>query len=123
MAIQKSYTDDYGATHGSAYHRVLSMTFQQQEQGTAENLIIRVGIYSSASTRSKGTPADEKLILKVNSYALTGTPYTTYFGTDLLSGDSTTATVIPETTILNQAYVYLKTQTSPINYTTGTTDV
>ncbi|MAH45369.1 hypothetical protein CMI37_06045 [Candidatus Pacearchaeota archaeon] len=123
MAIQKAHTDDYGATHSSAYHRVLSVTFQQQEGDTVENAVIRIGIYSSASARSKGTAADEKLTLKVNSYSLSGSAYTTYFGTDLLSGDTTTATVIPETTVLDQAYVYLKTQTSPINYTTGTTDV
>ena len=111
MAIQKSYTDVYGATHAEAYTRIESVYV------TASLAEIQVLIYHNAAARSKSDSSATKQALIVENTTITGDDYTTYFTDSVLKTDTKSPVV--------QAYAWLKAQSSYIetNWTTGTTDV
>jgi len=110
MAIQKNIIDVHGATHTAAYTRILSVFFVSGEYA---NIDIR--IYHNAAARSKGDTSAEKPPFYLSTLEVTGSAFTTYFAEGVLDDASKT--------LLTQAYAYMKTLSTPINFTTGTSDV
>ena len=110
MAIQKNIIDVHGATHTAAYTRVESVFFMSGEYA---NIDIR--IYHNAAARSKDDATAEKPPFYLHTLIVKDSAFTTFFvGTVLDDADKSPFT---------QAYAYLKTQSTPINFTTGTSDV
>ena len=109
MALQKSVTDDFGATHTASYTRIRSVYL------TTETAMIALMSYHNAAARSKGDEESEKPPFRTDSIEVSASDFTTFFvGTVLDDADKSPFT---------QAYAYLKTQSTPINFTTGTSDV
>ena len=110
MAIQKNITDNYGATHTAAYTRIRSVSFEVGIRADIEILV-----HHNAAARSKADAAAEKPPFMSHTFAVDGSDFATYFAETVLDDASKT--------LLTQAYAYVKTQATPINFTTGTTDV
>jgi len=110
VAIQKNIIDVHGATHTAAYTRILSVFFMAGEYA---NIDIR--IYHNAAARSKDDASAEKPPFYEKTLTMGGSDFTTYFAEGVLDDASKT--------LLTQAYAYLKTQSTPVNFTTGTSDV
>ena len=111
MAIQKSFADQFGATHTAAYARVHNVSI------TERTASIAVQIYHNAAARSKADSAAEKPVIMDSTELLIESAFTTYFDDGVLDNNG----VSP----MKQAYAWLKTQTDfmGVNWTTGTTDV
>ena len=110
MAIQKNIIDVHGATHTAAYTRIFYIFFM-----AGEYVNIDIRIYHNAAARSKGDAESEKPPFRTDSIEVSASDFTTFFvGTVLDDADKSPFT---------QAYAYLKTQSTPINFTTGTSDV
>ena len=109
MALQKSVTDDFGATHTASYTRIRSVFL------TTVYVSIDTMSYHNAAARSKADEAAEKPPFRTDSIEVSASDFTTFFvGTVLDDADKSPFT---------QAYAYLKTQSTPVNFTTGTSDV
>ena len=116
MAIQKSYMSKGGVELSEAYHKIdqASITRSVGNGGTANfSFSGNVNIYRDSTARTQG------LSPVVNfSFAVTdvgdSTDFTDHFSTGIL--DSTNVNIV------NQAYVYMKSQSSlfGIDYTDGT---
>jgi len=109
MAIQKSIIDDFGATHAASYTRIRKVVL------TTVSVVIEILLYHNAAARSKADLTAEKPFFSAYTFTVTGSDFTTYFAEAVLDDVNKT--------LLKQAYAYIKTQTAPINLTTGTTDV
>ena len=111
MAIQKSYTDIYGATHAESYTRILSV-YTNDEAATLE-----IHIWHNAAARSKADASARKQPLVTEVITLMDNAYTTYFSDSALKANTKSPAV--------QAYAWLKTNDSFIgaDWTSGTTDV
>ena len=110
MALQKNITDEYGATHTAAYARIARVEFM-----SGSSVLIDLQIYHDAAARSKADPTAVKPFFANEHYQVRDSEFTTYFAETVLDDASKT--------LLTQAYAYVKAQTAPINFTTGTTDV
>ena len=136
MAIQVSYTDQFGSTHSSAYLRVCGIRLTLGSTVASPSLhgigditdvvnraSITVELFHDASARNKASAANRKETLGIWDYSLTEAHTATYFADSVLDD--------VDKSPLSQAYTYLKTQTNPdgfghrvtLNLTTGTTDV
>lgn len=136
MAIQVSYTDVNGVTHSSAYLRVAAIRLHMASSfggplatpvsdvaEITDAVVISIEIYHDATARSKSNVGARKSSLVNLDYVLGATDTATYFADSVLDDNG----VSP----LKKAYDYIKTQSSnpntaagsPLNLTTGTTDV
>ena len=120
MALQKNIVDDYGATHESAYARITSISYRSAETVPTHDVAtpsmnIEVAIHHNAAARSKGTLADQKPAFYTRRYSVIGSEFNTYFAESVLNDVDKTS--------ITQSYAYIKAQTTPINFTTGTTNV
>jgi len=104
MALQKSVTSAQGVS--ANYYRLDNININ------ADQTTVRfdVQLFLDAAARSSG-----KSPLEYHEYIVDGGDFTTYFATAVLD-------------VVNQnpqerAYEWLKTQTTPVDFTTGTTDV
>lgn len=104
MALQKTVTNDAGVS--ADYHRIEDLRFNYDDS------VVRFNVeeYLDATARSGG-----KVPLNTTEYEVSGGDFTTYFAPAVLD-------------VVNQnpqerAYEWLKTQTTPVDFTTGTTDV
>ena len=121
MAIQKSYVDIEGTTHANAYHRVVGPWLNH---GGMDDLTIADGgfgveVYAEVAKRDKdGTGADQVILdnynVNVRGEDLQLIFSTRYWELSYPDGD-------PE--FWKRCYDFLKTFKSPIDYTTGTTDL
>jgi len=71
--------------------------------------------YHNAAARSKGDTESEKPPFRTDSIEVDASDFTTFFVETVLDD--------ADKTPFTQAYAYLKTQSTPINFTTGTSDV
>jgi len=92
MALQKSYEDEFGTTHSTAYGRITQLHINYESSVAS----ITVGIYKDSTAR-----ADNKTPLNKSAYTLSGTDFDTYFLDTVLD----TENYNPQ----ERAYVYLKT--------------
>lgn len=104
MALQKTTTTDQG--FDADYHRVDSLRIWVKD----ERIVFDLQTYKDAAARTGGSSP-----VQVREYELSGPDFTTWFAASVLD-------------VVNQnpqerAYEWLKTQTTPIDFTTGTTDV
>lgn len=104
MALQKSVTNDQGIT--AEYWRIESVLFYLD----SSRVSLQLELYLDAAARGAG-----KKPLESTEYNITGGDYTTYF--------SSTALDVVNQNPQERAYVWLKTQTTPVDFTTGTSDV
>lgn len=107
MALQKTVTTDQGVD--ANYHRVSDVKLYLEDD-TFPRVVLEVALFKDSSARSGGSKK-----LKNQEYEITGADFTTYFAPAALD-------------VVNQnpqerAYTWLKTQTTPTDFTTGTTDV
>jgi len=109
MAIQKSITDDFGATHTASYTRIRSVSL------TTVSVVVETMSYHNAAARSKADEAAEKPPFRTDAIQVSASDFTTFFVETVLDD--------VDKTPFTQAYAYLKTQSTPINFTTGTSDV
>ena len=110
MAIQVNFTDAAGVAHTAAYIRVYS--FFQLDNAQME---VKAQVYHSAATRSKSDDSQRKEPVRWINYEITGSDFTSWFPEATLDDAGKTT--------LKQIYGYMKTQATPINLTSGTTDV
>lgn len=104
MALQKSVSTDQGIS--ADYHRIDFIRMQSDDK----KLFFDVQLYIDAAARSGGgTP------IKSSEYCVEGAEFDTYFAPAVLD----TLNQNPQ----ERAYAWLKTQTTPVDFTTGTTDV
>jgi len=101
MALQTSYADVFGTTHGSAYLKVDSVTVYD------DSASISFSVYKDASARSKGDASSQKRAVYSSIVNVTDSAFNTYFADSVLD-DNTKSPV-------GQAYIYLKTLSSPID--------
>lgn len=104
MALQKSITTGQGVS--ADYHRIQLVTLYLD----SDRVLIELSLYKDASARSGGSQP-----LETKEYEVTDTDFATYFAPDVLDVVSQN----PQ----ERAYAWLKTQTTPVDFTTGTTDV
>lgn len=104
MALQKTVTTDQGVS--ADYHRIQLVTLYLD----SDRVLVELGLYKDAAARSGGSKP-----LEVTEYNISGADFTTYFSPSELSLE----TQNPQ----ERAYAWLKTQTTPTDFTTGTTDV
>jgi len=120
MAIQISYADHFGTTHGSSYVRIRAVQVLTNASGVS-HAMIDWEMFVSAASRSKSDTSSMKSTIMSGSYLVEGSDFNTYFADGVL--DDT------DKSPMKQAYVWLKTKNdtgssgSNINWTTGTTDV
>ena len=110
MALQKRYVDEFGATHTAAYIMVDHIDLIPNE---AVN--IRIQVFHNEAARSKSDVTLKKSSLFTHSYSVTGSDFTTHFADSVLDDNGKN--------IIKQSYAYLKTQGSPIDFASSTTDV
>jgi hypothetical protein len=101
MALQTSYADSFGTTHGSAYLKVDSVTVYD------DSASISFSVYKDASARSKGDASSQKRAVYSSIVNVTDSAFTTYFADGVLDDDTKSP--------IGQAYTYLKTLSSPID--------
>lgn len=104
MALQKSVTTDYGVN--ADYHRIDGMRLFVDD----ERVVFDLQLYADAAARSGGSRP-----LGSQEYEVSGADFTTYFAPAVLD----VANQNPQ----ERAYEWLKTQTTPTDFTTGTVDV
>ena len=111
MAIQKSITDEYGATHADSYTIIGFVHIS----GNSSN--IQIQVYHNVTARSKADISQQKTPCLVSHIEVSKTDNATYFADSVLKADTKSPVV--------QAYAWLKAQSNYIetNWTTGTTDV
>jgi len=122
MAIQISYTDNYGTTHGSSYIQISAVSIDTKIEGNFMT-VLQVDVFVNAAARSKGDVSSRKASLVSATLNLTSADSTTYFADSVLDD--------ADKSPLERGYVWLKTQNFsaveghplPLNFTTGTTDV
>lgn len=107
MALQNTVTTNQGVS--ADYHRVEQIKFYISDDN-APRVVIELGLYLDAAARSGGS-----VPIQNTEYVVEGADFTTYFAPAALD-------------VVNQnpqerAYAWLKTQTTPTDFTTGTTDV
>ena len=110
MAFQRRYVDEYGATHTAAYIMVEHIDLIPNEV-----VNIRIKVFHNADARSKSDVSLQKTALLTHSYSVTGTDFNTFFADTVLDDE--------DKNIVKQSYAYLKTQGSPIDFASSTTDV
>jgi len=106
MALQVSYTDDYGATHAQAYVQVQSMTIYPSV------VHMDVAYFHNAAARSKADETAQKSVIRHFQFQIAGTDFNTYFADGVLDDDTKSP--------FKQAYAYLKTQSEPIDLRSAT---
>jgi hypothetical protein len=104
MALQKSVTSQQGVS--ADYHRIQLVSLYLDDS----RVLIELSLYKDAAARAGGSRP-----LETKEYSVSGSDFTTYFAPEVLD-------------VVNQnpqerAYEWLKTQTTPVDFTTGTTDV
>tara|TARA_Y100000310_G_scaffold318631_1_gene372955 strand:+ start:836 stop:1168 length:333 start_codon:yes stop_codon:yes gene_type:complete len=110
MAVQVSYTDEFGVTHAEAYARIDTLVFEPT------GVLVKISVYRDADARSKSNETNMKVPVLLSSTMVKGSSYTTYFADSVLNTSGKTP--------FNQAYAWLKTvEEFGIDWTTGTTDV
>ena len=115
MALQVSYTDPYGAAAHSTAYAMITEASMSCEPGTAGYRVhINLAIFVNADARDKDDLDDVKEVIGNVSFAITpgSTAFNTYFAETVLDD--------ADKTLLKQAYAYVKTQTSPVNFTSAT---
>ena len=122
MALQKSYTDDSGATHSSAYFKISKIDLLNPAgSNSVANVFLQV--YHDSAARSATPPKNP---MKSWSYFVTGSDYDTFFATSVLDAANSNP--------IKKGYDYLKVHTpatgpgpifnsGEVDLTTGTTDV
>ena len=110
MAIQFGFTDVSGVAHTASYVRVYSFFQIDNTQ-----MDVKVQVYHSAATRSKADDSQRKEPVMWVNYEISGDAFTTWFPEATLDDAGKTT--------LKQIYGYMKTQATPIDLTSGTTDV
>ena len=110
MALQKNITDASGATHTAAYARVRWVSLE-----SGVRVDIDISVFHNAAARSKSDASAEKAPFMSFTLQADSSAFDTYFAETVLDDANKT--------LLTQAYAYVKAQTAPINFTTGTTDV
>ena len=117
MALQVSYTDEYGsAAHSTAYAVITQISIARNPAASGDSIHIGVTLFHDSAARSKADVSAIKSELSHASFAITpgSTAYNTFFAETVLDD--------VDKTLIKQAYLYVKTQTSPINFT-GASDV
>lgn len=121
MAIQISYADHFGTTHGSSYVRIRAVQVLTTSSGVS-HAIVDWEMFVSAAARSKSDTDSMKSVIMSGSYLVDGSDFTTYFADSVLDDTNKSP--------MKQAYAWLKTKNDAtdnsgygINWTTGTTDV
>ena len=114
MALQVSYTDPYGtAAHSTAYAMITEASMSCEPGTAGYRVHINVAIFVNAAARDKDDLEDVKEVIGNVSFAITpgSTAFNTYFAETVLDD--------ADKTLLKQAYAYVKTQTSPVNFTSA----
>lgn len=110
MALQKSFTK-FGYTFAQAYHQVNRLIADPKRSPRSANVNIRVYVNEAAKDADS-----EANVLHEFGLTMSESEFDTYLGSDVLDE----ADKNPYNTI----YDWLKDSvTSPVDYTTGTTDV
>ena len=115
MALQVSYTDPYGtAAHSTAYAMITEASMYCEPGTAGYRVHINVAIFVNAAARDKEDLDYVKEVIGNVSFAITpgSTAFNTYFAETVLDD--------ADKTLLKQAYAYIKTQTSPVNFTSAT---
>ena len=115
MALLVSYTAPYGtAAHSTAYAMITSVSITCEPTTAGYGVHINVAIFVNAAARDKDERAAVKSVIGNVSFAITpgSTAFNTYFAETVLDD--------ADKTLLKQAYAYIKTQTSPGNFTSAT---
>ena len=116
MALQVSFPDPYGASaHTAAYAMITELSMSSSPSTDAGyHLAIGISIYHNAAARSKDDVAAIKSNLGSYSFSVAAdsSAFTTFFAETVLDD--------ADKTLLKQAYAYIKTQTSPVNFTSAT---
>jgi len=107
MAIQKTVTSSQGIS--ADYHRVTDINFYLNDDAN-KRVVVEVALFKDAAARSGGNKPLDK-----TEYEVLGADYTNYFSSTVLD--------VADQNPFERAYVYLKTLTTPVDFTTGTTDV
>ncbi len=114
MALQVSYTDPYGtAAHSTAYAMITEASMSCEPGTAGYRVHINVAIFVNAAARDKDDLEDVKEVIGNVSFAIIpgSTAFNTYFAETVLDD--------ADKTLLKQAYAYVKTQTSPVNFTSA----
>jgi len=111
MAIQKSFVDDFGATHAEAYTMVVNYAV------FSNKVDLGIQVFHTAAARSKSDASAMKSALVNTIISIEGSDIATYFADGVLDDNNKSP--------LKQAYAYIKAQSDLLgqNWTTGTTDV
>ena len=104
MALEKTVTSRQGVS--ANYHRIDRLRIDADQSV----LHFDVELYKDSSARSGG---DEPL--QMSEYEVSGGDFSTYFAPSVLD--------VVDQNPQERAYEWLKTQTTPVDFTTGTTDV
>ncbi len=104
MALQKSVTDERGVS--ANYWRIESVLFYLN----VPKVSIQLELYVDAAARTAS-----KRPLETTEHNVEGGDFTTYF--------APTALDVVSQNPQERAYEYLKTLATPVDFTTGTTDV
>jgi len=107
MALQKTVTSGQGVS--ADYHRISDIKFYLSDDSNPR-VFIELALYKDAAARSGGSSP-----LENTQNIVEGADYTSYFAPAVLD--------VVNQNPLERAYVYLKTLTNPVDFTTGTTDV
>lgn len=106
MALQVSYTDDYGATHSQAYIQVQSMLVFPIA------VHMDIAIFHNSAARSKSDDTAQKSVILHLNFQVSGNDFNTYFADGVLDDSGKSP--------YKQAYAYLKTQSEPIDLRSAT---
>lgn len=107
MSMQRTFDDECGSTHASAYHKITNL----RNTRDAESMVISVSIFKDAQAKT-----DDKVPVGSFACRVKGTDYTTYFGN--------AAVELVDKSEVVKAYEYLKAATAEYDGTEGTvTDV
>ena len=106
MALQASYTDDYGATHADAYVQIQSLFL------FPSMIHMDVAYFHNAAARSKADETAQKAVINHFQFQISGSDFNTYFADGVLDDDGKSP--------YKQAYAYLKTQSEPVDLRSAT---
>jgi len=111
MAIQKSFVDDFGATHAEAYTMVVNYAV------FSNKVDLGIQVFHTADARSKSDASAMKSAIVNTIISIEGSDIATYFADGVLDDNNKSP--------LKQAYAYIKAQSDLLgqNWTTGTNDV
>jgi len=112
MALQLSYTDNFGNTNSAAYLRITSLHIQLGSD--TQRCRVDFDVYKDAVARSKADATATKTPVLIDYAECFDSSFATYFADGVLDDNNKSP--------LKQAYAFLKTLSTPINFS-GASDV